>query len=143
MRRLFHPLFSADAGLRGAAGVYAMAVPHSFLSWFAAAPLPRLAVDLARCFGALLFALGYIEWRALRRFRRMAVIIVLQGMMLADLTFLTNFLAIPLQEARSPAPAFFTVIVTITIIVVRGYFLAIPRAIPERPPPPHVSVPPR
>lgn len=141
MKPLFRPFFSVAAVIRGAAGIYAMAAPASFLSWFVRGHAAPFAADMTRCFGAMLVAMAFIEWRAIRRFRRSALTIVLQGLMLGDLTFLTNFLALPRSAGHFPAAAFVTVIAAIAIIVARGYFLARTREIPDAPAPPRLYIP--
>lgn len=61
----FRLLFRAEALLNFFSGAYALAAPASFANMFMPASAPLANAELARWFGAMTIAFGFVLWRAL------------------------------------------------------------------------------
>jgi hypothetical protein len=133
-RALFLFLY-VEAVVNTGSGLYAILAPAPFLAQLAAGEPPRAAIDLARWFGVVVLAMGYVQLKALRRFERAPLRAVLEGLLLGDVVYLPCLVAFVNGAGGWTPGSAFSAAITVAVAFARAYFVLRPGELPARPAP--------
>jgi hypothetical protein len=120
---VFRSIFRTDALLNLFSGAYAIIAPQSFMAQFVGGPLMAKAESAVPWFGALCFAVGYIQWRLLTKANREALIAFLQGFLIGDVLYIWAFSRFVMSTGVWNLSSFLSVGTTASYFVVRVYYL--------------------
>lgn len=121
----FRLLFRAEALLNILSGAYALFAPASFANMFMPASAPLANAEMARWFGAMTIAFGYVLWRALDR-EWPTLQPVIEAYLLGDVVFFFALIAFVSNGGAWTGASVFSTLSTILLGVSRVICLSRP-----------------